>query len=214
MKAIELTAFDGFGSLRPIEIAAPQPGPTEVLLEVKASGINFAELELARGLYPSGKKLPFVMGFEAAGTVVETGSQVHTIKPGDRVAAVVSSGGYAEYATADASACIPIPDGISFGESTTIPIQGISAFALLKLAAKPQPFESLLIQSAAGGVGLYLVQLAKIMGVSKVIALASSPEKISLLEDLGADVAIDYSIQDWPDRVREALGGKGPDIIL
>ncbi len=154
------------------------------------------------------------MGFEASGIVAETGSQVDTVKPGDRVTALVSSGGYAEYATAAASACIPIPEGISFAEATTIPVQGISAYALLRLAAKPQPSESLLIQAAAGGVGLYLVQLAKIMSVRKVVALASSPEKIALLKTLGADAAIDYSVEGWPDCVRDALGGKGPDVVL
>src|SRR5262249_53557520 len=117
MKAIELSNFSGFNGLRVIEADTPMPGPSEVLIKVKASGINFAELELTKGRYPSGKQPPFIMGFEASGVVLETGSLVNTLKAGDRVAAVVSSGGYAEYATAAASACIPIPDGISFAEA-------------------------------------------------------------------------------------------------
>ena len=92
------------------------------------------------------------MGFEAAGIVVEAGSQAKNVKVGDKITAIVSSGGYAEYATADAGFAIPIPDGISFAEAATIPVHGLSAYALLKFAAKPQPNESLLIQAAAGGV--------------------------------------------------------------
>ena len=120
----------------------------------------------------------------------------------------VSNGGYAEYATADASLAIPIPEALSFPEATTIPVQGISAYTLLTFAAKPQPNESVLVQAAAGGVGLYLVQLAKSMNMKKVIALASTKEKIDLLKLLCADVAIDYSHRDWTEKVREATYGK------
>jgi NADPH2:quinone reductase len=157
MRAVELTGFDGFRSLRTVEVDTPRPQPNEVLIAVKAAGINFAELQLTKGKYPASKPLPFIMGFEAAGTIAELGSQVKTLKAGDKVAALVSSGGYAEYATADASACIPVPDGISFAEATTIVVQGLSAYTLLKLAAQPRPTDSILIQAAAGGVGLYLV---------------------------------------------------------
>ncbi len=214
MVAVELNGFEGLESLRVTEVEKPKPGATEVLLEVKAAGINFAEIEMTKGRYPAVRKLPFVMGFEAAGIVVEAGSQAKNVKVGDKITAIVSSGGYAEYATADAGFAIPIPDGISFAEAATIPVHGLSAYALLKFAAKPQPKESLLIQAAAGGVGLYLVQLAKILGVTRVIALASSKEKTDLVTTLGADVAINYSNGDWTDRVMEATGGKGVDIVL
>ena len=169
---------------------------------------------MARGKYPAGKMPPFVMGFEAAGIVVETGERVSHIKVGDRVTAIVSSGGYAEYATADAALTIPIPPGVSYEEATTIPVQGLSAYALLKLAARPQSHESLLIQSAAGGVGLYLVQLAKLLKVGQVIALAGSPEKLQLLRELGADAAIDYGNPAWATQVRNATNGKGVDVVL
>ena len=154
------------------------------------------------------------MGFEASGVVAEVGSQVKTLKIGDRITSLVSSGGYAEYATGDASLAIPIPEALSFPEATTIPIQGISAYTLLRFAAKPQLNESVLVQAAAGGVGLYLVQLAKSMDVKKVIALASTKEKIDLLKFLGADVAIDYSHKDWIKKVREATDGNGVDVVL
>jgi len=214
MKAVELNGFEGLSSLQVVDVEQPTPGANEVLLEVKAAGLNFAEIEMTKGKYPAGKKLPFVMGFEAAGVVVDAGAQAKNVKVGDRVTAIVSSGGYAEYATADAGFAIPIPDGVSFAEATTIPIHGVAAYALLKLAAKPQPNESLLIQAAGGGVGLYLVQLAKILGVKKVIALASSTEKTDLVTSLGVDVAINYSHANWADQVREATDGKGVDVVL
>jgi NADPH:quinone reductase len=214
MKAVQLTGFNGFESLEVAELDKPVPQAHEVLIKVEAAGINFAELEMVKGKYPSGKTPPFVMGFEAAGKVVEAGPLANNVKAGDRVAAIVSSGGFAEFAVADASRVIPIPEGVSAAEATTIPIHGLTAFALLKLAAKPRPAESLLIQAAAGGVGLYLVQLAKQMGIQKVIALAGSKEKSELVRQLGADVAIDYSRKDWADQVREATGGQGVDVVL
>lgn len=214
MKAIELTGLKGFESLRVVEADKPKPGPNQVLIEVKAAGINFAELELTKGKYPALKPLPYILGFEAAGIVAELGSQVKRISVGDKITAIASSGGFADYATADANSVIPIPHGISFAEASTIPIHGLSAYALLKFAAKPQSHETILIQAAAGGVGLYLVQLAKIMGAKQVIALASSKEKLDLAKSLGADAVIDYSEKSWPTQVREVTGGKGADIVL
>jgi NADPH2:quinone reductase len=214
MKAIHLTGYKGFESMQLFEVEKPKPAANEVLLEVKAAGVNFAELELTKGRYRIAKEPPFIMGFEAAGVVVELGARVKNLKVGDRITSLVSSGGYAEYATADATVAIPIPEGVSFNEAVTIPVQGLSAYALLKLAAKPQASETLLVQSAAGGVGLYLVQLAKIMGVRRLIALASSKEKLDVLTGLGADVAINYTTKQWTDQVREATEGNGVDVIL
>jgi NADPH2:quinone reductase len=214
MKAVQLTGYEGLKSLKVIEIHKPRPKPTEILIAVKAAGINFAESELIEGKYRVPKTPPFTMGFEAAGIVEEVGSEVGRIQPGDKVTGIVSSGGYAEYATAEASLAIPIPRGISFAEASTIPIQGLSAYALLKFAAKPQPSESILVQAAAGGVGLYLVQLAKILGAKTVIALAGSPEKVNLVEDLGADFAVNYAEPNWLEQVRTATQGTGVDIVL
>jgi NADPH:quinone reductase len=154
------------------------------------------------------------MGFEAAGVVVEVGSQVQHVQVGDRVTSIVTSGGYAEYAIAEANAAIPIPAGISFAQATTIPVQGVSAYCLLKYGASLKPTDSVLVQSTAGGVGLYLVQLAKTFGVAKVVALASSAEKLELLRKLGADVAVDYSDPKWPAKVMYATHGRGVDVVL
>lgn len=214
MKAIELSEYGGLDSLRVVEVGVPKPAANEILIQVKATGINFAEAELIGGDYKIPKVPPFIMGFEAAGIVVERGAGVHHLQVGDAVTSVVSSGGYAEYATADASMAIPIPNGVSFAEATTIPIQGVSASYLLKSGARLNTGETALIQSAAGGVGLYLVQLAKILGAGKIIALASSQEKLDLLRSIGADVAIDYSTPGWPGKVLEATGNRGVNIVL
>ena len=214
MRAVVLNGYEGAKSLRIVDVDKPQPAPSEILIQVKAAGINFAELELIEGRYQVPKEVPFIMGFEAAGIVIEAGHKVKSLKPGDRVTSIVSSGGYAEYTIADASAAIPIPDGLSFAEASTIPIQGLSAYALLIYAAKLQPGESILIQSAAGGVGLYLTQLAKLMGSPCVVGLGSTNEKVQLLKRLGADVAVNYSNEGWADQVREATGGKGIEVVL
>jgi len=114
---------------------------------------------------------------------------------------MASSGGYAEYATLDAATALPIPPGVSFAEATTLTIQGLTAYALLKFAARPRPDETVLVQASAGGVGLFLVQLAKLHGAGRVIALASSREKLDLVRRLGARCR---------DRLqREGLGGPG-----
>lgn len=214
MKAVQLTGFNGLGSLKVVEVDRPKPQAHELLIKVEAAGINFAELEMARGKYPARKQVPFVMGFEAAGTVVETGAGANGVKMGDRITAIVSSGGYAEFAIADAAMAIPIPHRVSFPEATTIPIHGLTAYALLKFAAKPQVGETLLIQSAAGGVGLYLLQLAKLLGVRKVIALVGSKHKIELVRGLGADIAVDYSQKDWTEQVLRVTDGIGADVVL
>jgi len=214
MKAVQITGTEGFNSLRLAEVEKPTPGPTEVLIEVKATGLNFAEIQQTRGLYPVGKSFPHVMGFEAAGIVAALGSEVTSLSLGQRVAAIVSSGGFADYATADTASTFPIPAAVSFAEATSIIVQGLSAYALLKLAAKPQSTDAVLVQSAAGGVGLFLVQFLKIMGVKQVIALAGSEDKLAFVKELGADIVINYSKPDWTAKVLEATGGRGVDLSL
>ena len=214
MKAVQLNGLSGLDSLKVVEIDRPAPSESEVLIQVKAAGVNFAELEMIRGKYPAPRPLPFTMGFEASGLVAELGSGVTNVKVGDRITSIVSSGGYADYATAEARMAIPIPDGVNFAEANAITIQGLSAYTLLKFAAKPQSDESVLIQAAAGGVGLFLVQLAKSMGVKKVVALASSKEKLDVVKRLGADFAINYTKQDWVTQVEQATGGRGVDLVL
>jgi NADPH2:quinone reductase len=214
MRAVQLKSFEGPGGLVVADVVRPTPGPDEVLLEVKAAGLNWAELEQTRGRYPFTRPLPATMGFEAAGVVVEVGERVAALRPGDRVAGLATSGGFAEYATVAAGSVIPIPEGVSFADATTLTIQGLSAYALLELAARPRPDDIVLVQAAAGGVGSFLVQLAKLRGVRRVIALARGRDKVALVEGLGADAAIDYGAPGWPERVRAATDGRGVDVAL
>ena len=214
MKAVELNGYEGLESLRVVEVPMSQISENECLIEVKATGINFAELELTHGRYTVGKNPPFIMGFEAAGVVHDVGAAVKNLRVGDRVTTIVSSGGYADFATAAAEMTIPIPPGVSFAEAVTIPIQGLTAYLLLKEIARVKNSDSVLIQAAAGGVGSLLVQLAKIFGVKNVIALVGSQEKVCFVQSLGADVVIDSSAADWADRVREATDGRGADVVL
>jgi NADPH2:quinone reductase len=113
-----------------------------------------------------------------------------------------------------AGAAIPIPAGVSFEEASTIPVQGLSALAMLKYAAKLRPDQTILVQAAAGGVGVYLVQLAKLFGVKTVVALAGTEEKLKLARELGADIAINYRESDWANKVFEATAGQGADVVL
>lgn len=214
MKAIELTGYEGIDSLRVVDVPIPEVGAPECLIEVKATGLNFAELELAYGRYKIPKEPPFIMGFEAAGIVREVGKDVKNVRVGDRVATIVSSGGFAEFATALAELVIPIPDDVSFADAVTIPIQGVTGYLLVKEVARVQPSESVLIQAAAGGVGSYLVQLAKLAGAQPVIALVGSEEKASFVEQLGADVVISSSSPGWADEVLVKTNGRGVDVVF
>lgn len=215
MKAIQLTGFKGIESLSLVDLPIPKPNNGEVLIQVKAAGINYAEVEQIEGNYLTfGKELPFTMGFEVAGIVTALGEGVSSIKIGDKVTAFAISGGFAEYAIASADALIPIPVGFSFGEATTIPVQGLTAYTLLKYLVLPLSPESILIQAAAGGVGLYLVQLSKLFGIKNVIALAGSDEKLDLVKSLGADTNINYNLEDWVEKVQVATNSKGVDVVL
>ncbi|MDB5142293.1 MAG: NADPH:quinone oxidoreductase family protein [Mucilaginibacter sp.] len=215
MKAIQLTGFDGVESLLLTDVPVPVPGPGEVLIQVKSAGINYAEVEQIQGKYLTfGKELPFTMGFEVAGTVAELGPGVEHITVGSKVTSFAISGGFAEYATAPANALIPIPADLTFHQATTIPIQAMTAYTMLKYHVIPYSTKSVLIQAAAGGVGLYLVQLAKIMGVKNVIAMASSDEKLTLVKSLGADVAVNYFDPEWPLAVKQATNDEGPEVLL
>lgn len=214
MKAVQLFGSGGTEDLRLVEIPVPRPGPGEVLVAVKAAGVNFAEAEMVHGRYPAPHPFPFVMGFEAAGVVAALGEGVANVKEGDRIAAVVSGGSYADYALASADNLIPVPDGLTFAQAAAIPVQGVSALALLRHAARVRPGERVLIQAAAGGVGRFLVQLTRLFGAGQIIALAGSEEKRQLAARLGADVAIDYRQPGWADQVRAATDGAGVDLVL
>ena len=217
MKAIQVTRSGGPEVLQLIDQTTPTAGPGQILIEVKAAGINFADIVAREGHYPPAPPPPFVPGYEAAGMVSAVGDGVTNWKVGDRVVSLTSgncTNGYAEYAVVDAARAAPIPDSVGFAEATALLIQGLTAHGLLTQAVPEIKGKSVLITGAAGGVGSLLVQLAKQLGAGTVIGLASTEDKRAKVKELGADEAIDYTQDGWPEQVKAATGGKGVDIYL
>lgn len=214
MKAIRVEEFGESEVLGYEDAERPEPSMGEVLVEVRSIGVNFADTMRRRNQYVIRQELPFVPGSEVAGVVTEIGEGVEGVEVGDRVVSLVGEGAYAEYALASSQALIPIPDDLDFDTAAAIPLQGLTAYHVLKTSGQLKEGESVLVHAAAGGVGTLAVQMAKLMGASPVIATASSQEKLDLAKDLGADVLIDYTEEDWPEKVREATGGNGADVVL
>lgn len=214
MKAIRVEEFGEPEVLQYEDAERPEPSMGEVLVEVQSIGVNYADTMRRRNQYVIRQEVPFVPGSEVAGVVTEIGEGVEGVSVGDRVVSLVGEGAYAEYALASSQALIPIPDGTDFDTAAAIPLQGLTAYHVLKTSGQLKEGESVLVHAAAGGVGTLAVQMAKLMGASPVIATASSKEKLDLAKELGADVLIDYTEEDWPEKVREATDGEGADVIL
>lgn len=213
MKAIEVATFGGPEQLILLDKPLPEPGPGQVLIEVKAAGINFADLRAREGRYPRGPQPPFIPGNEAAGIVAALGQGVTAPAAGTRVMAFLT-GGYAEYAVADAAQTIPLPNTVDYAPATTLLVQGLTAYFLLKRAAPLRKGQSVLVSAAAGGVGSLAVQMAKLMGAGTVVGTASTPANREWVKLLGADEAVDYTREGWPEQVKAATGGKGVEIYL
>ena len=216
MKAVFLNEIGG--ELLVQETPTPKPGANQVLIKVQAAGINFYETQVRLGLYPHLPELPLILGAEVAGIVIEIGEGVAIDLIGKRVVAVLwgangGSGGYAQYAVATVEETIILPDNVSLEDALAIPIQGLTAYFLLTESAPAGRQESIFIHGAAGGIGSIAVQLAKIMGVEKVIAGASTNEKLEIAKSLGADIMINYKDEDWDEQIRKATDGYGVDII-
>ncbi|MFD6441987.1 zinc-binding alcohol dehydrogenase family protein [Peribacillus sp. NPDC060186] len=214
MKAIQFEEYGGPEVLKMTDKEKPVPTGHEVLIEIDCVGVNYADTARREGQYVVPTPLPFIPGAEIAGVVVEVGKEVTKIKPGTRVVSLIEAGGYAEYALSDEFSVIPLPDVIEFHEAVALPLQGLSAYHILKTMGRLQQGETVLVHAAAGGVGTIAVQLAKIFGAEKVIATASTEEKLALAKKLGADILINYTKEGWEQEVREATGGKGVDVAL
>lgn len=214
MKAIQLEKFGGPEVLEIVEIDRPVPTGREVLIEIKAIGVNYADTARREGQYVVKTPLPFIPGAEIAGVVTAVGEKVESVKPGMRVVTLIESGGYSEFALADERSLIPIPEHLDFQNAAALPLQGLSAYHVLKTMGRLEKGETVLVHAAAGGVGTLSVQLAKLFGAGKIIATASSPEKLELARKMGADVLINYTEPNWVEQVLEATGGKGVDVAL
>ncbi|MCD7032701.1 zinc-binding dehydrogenase [Metabacillus sp. GX 13764] len=217
MKAIMLEEYGGPEVLKIVDLDKPEPGEKEVIIKIEAIGVNYADTARREGKYVIDTPLPFVPGAEVAGIIEETGSAASRFSKGDRVVTLLGSDsatGYAEYTAAEERGLIPIPDGVSFEEAVALPLQGLSAYHILKSMGQLEKGETVLIHAAAGGVGGIAVQLAKLFGAGKVIATASTDEKLAIAKELGADVLINYSNDGWEKEVLAATGQKGVDLAL
>jgi NADPH2:quinone reductase len=204
MQAIQISRYGGPEVLTTVELPDPQPGPDQIMVDVAAAGVNYADTHLADGSYLSSPQLPFVPGSEVIG---RTGD-------GRRVMGLSGSGGYAEKALLPAALAVDVPDAIGDGEALALLVQGLSAWHLLRTSARLVAGESIVVNAAAGGVGSLAVQLAKAFGAGRVIATASTPDKQKLALDLGADVAVSGDADGYAERVVEANGGKHVDVVL
>ncbi|QDI91269.1 NADPH:quinone oxidoreductase family protein [Salicibibacter halophilus] len=214
MKAIQFSTFGGPDVLETVNVDVPKPNEQEALIEVHRVGVNYADTARRRGQYVVPTPLPFIPGAEVAGVVKEVGAGVKNVEPGTRVVTLTGSGGYAEYVAADARGLIPIGDALDLSTAAALPLQGLSAYHVLKTMGQLAEGETVLVHAAAGGVGSIAVQLAKLHGAAKVIATASTEEKLTDAKRMGADIGINYTQEGWEKEVLEATGGKGVDIAL
>jgi NADPH2:quinone reductase len=212
MKIVEVQQFGGPEVLRILEEADVPPQAGQIAIDVKAAGINFADIMAREGHYPAVKTTPFRPGYEIAGVVSAVGADVQNVALGARVMAFVPNGGYTSRIVLQATDVIPLPDALDFAPATALLVQGLTAYFLLE-AGGLQPGKSVLIAGAAGGVGSLAVQIAKLQGAGKVIGLAS-PSKHELVRSLGADAALDYTQGGWSKQVLAESGGKGVELFL
>jgi NADPH2:quinone reductase len=212
MKALVCRAYGPIDSLAIEEVPDPKPASGEVLVSVRACGINFPDLLVVQGKYQFKPTPPFSPGGEVAGVVEAVGSGASHVKVGDRVVAMGPCGGIAEKFVTDASRTIPIPNGVEFATAVCLPTAYGTTLHALRDRAQLRPGETLLVLGAAGGVGLSAVQIGKRMG-ARVIAAASSIEKLAVCKQVGADEVIDYGTEDLKERVKALTGGSGADVV-
>jgi NADPH2:quinone reductase len=213
MRALICRQWGGVDELTVGDAPVPEPAPGEVLIRVKATAVNYADSIMVAGRYQTKPPLPFSPGLETAGVVAACGREVSTLKPGDRVMAILAYGGLAEFAVAPATETYVIPHGMSFAEAGAFPIAYISSHVAIRWQGRLEAGETLLVLGAAGGVGLAAVEIGKAMG-AHVIAAASTPEKLAAAVEHGADATIDYSTDQLTDRVMALTEGRGADVCF
>ena len=212
MKAVLCKAFGPPESLVLEDVADPVPGPDDVLVNVRATALNFPDVLMIAGKYQSLPPFPFSPGGEVAGTVAATGANVADLAPGDRVFGGVGHGGFAERVVIPRARLFSMPEAMSFTQASGISTTYGTSYYALKQRAALQPGENLLVLGASGGVGIAAVQLGKAMG-ARVIAAASTEEKLAVARAAGADETIDYSDGLLKDKVKALTSGKGADVI-
>jgi NADPH2:quinone reductase len=210
MKAIQVQKTGGPEVLTLVDLPVPKPKANEAVVKIAASGVNFIDVYFREGRYPA--TLPFTDGQEAAGTVTEVGSDVKSVKAGDRVAYSNVVGTYAEYAAVPAERLVHVPNKITDQQAAAAMLQGMTAHYLSHTTYQLKKGDTALIHAAAGGVGLLLVQMAKNIG-ARVIGTAGSEEKAKLARDAGADEVILYASQDFEAETKRLTDGKGVHVV-
>jgi len=213
MRAVICRAWGEVDDLRVEEVATPAPGPGEVLIGVKATAVNYADALMTAGRYQTRPNLPFSPGLETAGVVSACGAGVTRLKPGDRVMAILAYGGLAEMAIAPEAETFAIPAGMSFEEAGAFPVAYISSHVALRWQGRLEAGETLLVLGAAGGVGLTAVEIGKAMG-ARVIAAASTAEKLAVARERGADELVNYATEKLTERVMKLTDDKGADVCF
>lgn len=210
MRVIEITKPGGPEVLIPAERPVPEPGPNEVLIRVAAAGVNRPDVLQRLGLYPPPPGASDIPGLEASGVIEKTGPGVTAWKKGDEVTALLTGGGYAEYALAHEGSCLPVPAGVSLIDAAGLPETFFTVYANVYDDARLTPGETLLVHGGASGIGVTAITLGKATG-ARVIATASSEEKLAAIRALGADAAFDYRRDDWEHEIAK-MGGA--DVVL
>lgn len=216
MLAIDITDFSNGSANDSLQICH-QPTPAakagEVLIKVYAAGVNRPDIMQRNGLYPPPKGASEILGLEVAGTIVALGDQHSPLAIGDRVCALITGGGYAEYCVAETQLCLPIPEPLSFIQAAGLPETFFTVWSNLFGRAQLQPGETLLVHGGSSGIGTTAIQLAKAFG-AHVIVTAGSLEKCQFCIELGADLAINYQQQDFVEQIQDYTQGKGVNVIL
>ncbi len=213
MKAVVCRAYGAPEQLEVAEVEPPVPGKGQALIRVKACGVNFPDTLIIQGKYQFQPPMPFTPGSDVAGVVSAVGESVTSVRVGARVAGFSgAAGGFAEEAVCDAQKLIPLPDSVDFATAAAFGMTYSTSYYALKDRAQIQPGETLLVLGAAGGVGLAAVELGKLLG-ARVIAAASSDEKLAVSRERGADELINYTSQDLRERIKTLTAGNGVDVV-
>jgi NADPH2:quinone reductase len=212
MRAVRVHELTGPSALRVDDVPDPKVGPGQVLVEVRACGVNFPDVLLSRGLYQFKPSLPFSPGGECAGVVREVGAGVTTIAPGDRVAATIVNGAYVEQICLPEAAVFKLPDAVGFEVGAATLLTYATTYHALVDRAAVVPGDKLLVLGAAGGVGAAACEIGALLG-ARVIAAASSDDKLAFCREHGATDVINYATEDLKDRLKALTSGNGADVV-
>ncbi len=213
MKAIQVTHFGGAECLSCVEVDEPALHGDEVLIQVAAAGVNFADIAMRYGVYTGGPRVPFIPGLEVSGTIVKTARPEDAGRIGEKVMTMLPIGGYAEFVKAGVNDLLPLPGHFSMEEGAAFPVTFLTAYHALVTCGRMRQGESVLIHAAGGGVGTAALQVARILGV-RIFATVGSDEKAERVRQLGADVVINYNQEEFVPIVRKATGGEGVQVIM